>query len=169
VNSPTNFAGATGSIDVSTPCSDGLDNDGDGAIDFGADPGCASADEPDRSERDSTGGYPCDNGVDDDGDGFADHPDDPGCRDAGWARERSQCQDGADNDGQLGTDFDAGASILGAGGVDPAGADPQCVGAPWRKKERSSSCGLGFEIGITLAGLALLRRRRDAAAGSSPA
>jgi hypothetical protein len=107
---------------------------------------------------------PCDDGFDNDGDGYADHPDDPACRDPGWPRENAKCQDGLDNDGQTGTDFDAGVSILGAGGADPSGADPQCLGAPWRDTERPSGCGLGFEIGGALAGLALLRRRRPAAA-----
>ena len=121
VNSPQNFAGGEGSIDVSRPCDDTLDNDGDG---------------------------------------YADFPDDPACADPNAPREDAQCQDGIDNDGQPGTDFDAGVSILGAGGADPAGADPQCVGRPWRSREGTSSCGLGFEVGAALAGLALLRRRR---------
>jgi hypothetical protein len=165
VNSPTNFAGVEGSVDASLPCVDGLDNDGDGALDFGADPGCASADDPDRSERDSTGSYPCDDGVDDDQDGYVDAPEDPGCRSPSGPRENPLCQDGIDNDGQPGTDFDAGESILGAGGADPDGPDPQCVGTPWRNTEAASGrrCGLGFEICAVLAGWALLRRRRTRA------
>jgi hypothetical protein len=127
VNSPTNFAGVEGSVDVSRPCDDSLDNDGDG---------------------------------------YADYPDDPACLDATWPREQAQCQDGINNDGQLGTDFDAGASILGPGGADPAGADPQCAGAPWRNFERVAGCGLGFEVSVALAGLALLRRRRRGPAPS---
>jgi len=56
--------GAGGVID--TPCANGLDDDGDGAIDFPADPGCfdataASAENP-----------KCQNGLDDDGDGTID-------------------------------------------------------------------------------------------------
>ena len=121
VNSPTNFAGVEGSIDVSRPCDDTLDNDGDGYVDYPNDPACA-------------------------------HPN--------WPRERAQCQDGLDNDGQPGTDFDGGASVLGPGGVDPAGADPDCVGAPWRDFERPPSCGLGFEVSLAMAGLTLLRRWR---------
>ena len=121
VNSPINFAGVAGSIDVSRPCADSLDNDGDGLVD---------------------------------------HPDDPACMDADWPREDAQCQDGLDNDGQTGTDFDAGESIHGPGGLDPAGADPDCVGRPRRDQESaSSSCGLGFEVAVVLAGLGLARRR----------
>jgi hypothetical protein len=48
-------------------CSDGLDNDGDGRIDLGNDPGCASAADPSE-----LGAVQCDNGLDDDSDGLAD-------------------------------------------------------------------------------------------------
>jgi len=61
-------------------CSDGLDNDGDGEIDFGADPGCAEAHALSESPE-------CDDDRDNDGDGLADwdgggftHPD-PECLD----------------------------------------------------------------------------------------
>ena len=165
VNSPTNFAGVEGSIDVSTPCVDGIDNDGDGAIDFGIDPGCASADDPDHSELDTTGAFPCDDGTDNDADGYIDFPEDPACFDPSWPREQAQCQDGVNNDGLVGTDFDAGESILGVGAGDPAGPDPQCLGKPWRNLERVSSCGLGYEISFALVGLRLLQRRRRGSAG----
>jgi hypothetical protein len=46
-------------------CADGLDNDGDGLVDFPDDPGCKSADWPTESPR-------CQNGIDDDGDGALD-------------------------------------------------------------------------------------------------
>ena len=50
-------------------CSDGLDNDGDGFIDFPGDPGCDSA-----SDSDETDPPPaeCADGIDNDGDGVAD-------------------------------------------------------------------------------------------------
>jgi hypothetical protein len=179
VNSPTNFAGVMGSIDVSLPCDDGLDNDGDGAIDFPDDPGCASADDPDHSERELGGGSPCDNGDDDDDDGLVDHPEDPGCYDPTWSTEAPQCQDGANNnDGDALVDFDGGQSIHGAcsGGACPPGVsdpdqdgvanpDPQCIDRPFRKIERKD-CGLGAELALALAVLARLRvsRRRSAAA-----
>lgn len=58
-------------------CDDGLDEDGDGWIDYPADPGCEDA--FDDSERDPL--LVCDNGLDDDGDGFIDFPEDDGCSD----------------------------------------------------------------------------------------
>jgi hypothetical protein len=53
-------------------CSDGIDNDGDGATDYPEDPGCGHASDHDESPA-------CSNGLDDDGDGHIDHPDDSGC------------------------------------------------------------------------------------------
>ncbi len=55
---------------VLTLCSDGVDNDRDGFVDFaGGDPGCDSAE--DDSEKSTT--YECDDGIDNDGDGLIDH------------------------------------------------------------------------------------------------
>ncbi|MBK7950539.1 MAG: trypsin-like serine protease [Deltaproteobacteria bacterium] len=56
-------------------CSDGLDDDGDGFVDFPDDPGCS--DERDASERSVA--HQCDNGLDDDGDLAIDFPNDDGC------------------------------------------------------------------------------------------
>lgn len=56
-------------------CDDGLDDDGDGLIDFPEDPGCAFANDP--SEK--TSAFECDNGIDDDGDLAIDFPADSGC------------------------------------------------------------------------------------------
>ena len=61
-------------------CSNGLDDDGDGKIDYPADPGCTGAtdtDEADPPPPPPT--YACSNGLDDDGDGKVDYPADPGC------------------------------------------------------------------------------------------
>lgn len=58
-------------------CSDGIDNDSDGKIDYPNDPGCYSADDDD--ERDMPA---CNDGVDNDGDGKIDYPNDPGCSSA---------------------------------------------------------------------------------------
>ncbi|MFN2389105.1 MAG: choice-of-anchor P family protein [Actinomycetota bacterium] len=55
-------------------CEDGVDNDGDGKIDFPNDPGCESP--KDDDERDLK---ECEDGVDNDGDGKIDFPADPGC------------------------------------------------------------------------------------------
>ncbi|PJF34229.1 MAG: hypothetical protein CUN57_00040 [Phototrophicales bacterium] len=55
-------------------CSDGLDNDGDGATDFPADFSCSSADDDDETNPMAA----CQDGIDNDGDGFVDL-DDLGC------------------------------------------------------------------------------------------
>ena len=143
-------------------CSDGLDNDGDGLVDYGAEPGCAS--EADASELAPT--LPCDDGADNDGDGWADYrlvDGDPGCRNAYTRNENPQCQDGLDNDGQPGLDFDGGASRN--GGVPLSTPDPQCTAA-WTNSEigKPSACGLGFEIVLLTPLLAALARRRRAVA-----
>jgi formylglycine-generating enzyme required for sulfatase activity len=170
--SPTSGADNLGFRVASLPepeCADGLDNDGDGLLDFGVDPGCDATD--DVSER---GMGVCDNGLNDDGDVWADFPDDPGCGSAYGTGEDPQCQDGLDNDWDGRVDFDGGQSIHGLciGGSCPPGvsdpdmdgvADPdaRCVGKPWRDREASSRrCGLGFELGLVLPGLMWLRRRQ---------
>lgn len=65
-------------------CSDGLDNDGDGLIDYPADPGCSSP--ADSDEYNAPPPPPprpsapqCSDGVDNDGDGLIDYPADGGC------------------------------------------------------------------------------------------
>ena len=62
-----------------TQCSDGVDNDGDGKIDFPNDPGCASS--ADDSEA-GDGSPQCSDGIDNDGDGKIDFPNDPQCSSA---------------------------------------------------------------------------------------
>jgi len=139
-----------------TECQDGIDNDGDGLVDHPADPGCDGPDDP--SEH--AAALPCDDGLDDDGDGLADYPADPGCRDPEWPLEDPQCQDGIDNDGARGTDFDGGESVLGTGLGDPGGPDPDCAGIAYRRTEYHV-CGAGGElVGIPLALLGWRRRRR---------
>ncbi|MGM0555450.1 MAG: hypothetical protein ACQEVA_03630 [Myxococcota bacterium] len=92
-------------IGLAAPCSDGLDNDGDGLIDQ-EDPQCYG---PFDNEAPSAPGSPsaaCSDGVDNDGDGLVDR-DDPGCAFAGDDSESDPdepvgtraCSDGADNDG----------------------------------------------------------------------
>ena len=53
-------------------CRDGIDNDGDGLVDSGADPGCLIAAAPAEDPH-------CDDGIDNDGDGLFDF-DDPACQ-----------------------------------------------------------------------------------------
>ncbi len=65
-------------------CQDGIDNDGDGGIDFGGDPGCKNV--ASASESPS-----CNDGYDNDGDGWIDL-DDPFCNQQAWgAAEQDSC------------------------------------------------------------------------------
>src|SRR3989344_2190512 len=87
-------------------CIDGLDNDGDGKVDFPADPGCT--DQEDNDETDEPVEQPqCIDGIDNDRDGKIDFPSDPGCTDQEDDDETDeiddpedlpQCSDGIDND-----------------------------------------------------------------------
>ncbi len=122
-------------------CSDGVDNDGDGKIDFDL----------------ATFASPGDENTPPAGVG------DPVCLSPSFARENSQCQDGIHNDGDGKMDYDAGLSVWGV--ADPAGPDPQCVNKPWRNQEGSSSstgwkCGLGYELVFLLPLLLWLQGRR---------
>jgi hypothetical protein len=116
-------------------CSDGVDNDGDGRIDFPADPDCTGPtddSEAGTAGRDDDGGREgaerggdaeCEDGRDNDGDGLVDFPEDPGCTSrsddseaggggtAGAGRGGAgggggaECSDGVDNDGDGRVDF----------------------------------------------------------------
>jgi len=81
-------------------CSDEVDNDKDGKIDFPNDPGCKSPQDDD--ETDDTPPQ-CSDGKDNDGDGKIDYPRDPGCDSRADDDERDndkpECSDGKDNDG----------------------------------------------------------------------
>jgi len=112
-------------------CSNGIDDDGDGGVDF--DP--ITAADPTQG----TG--------------------DPGCLDPAWPVEDPACQNGVDDDGRPGIDFDGGASLNGGIPVDEP--DPQCVGKPWRDSEAPpKACGLGGGPALLLPALLGLRRRR---------
>ena len=80
-------------------CGDTIDNDGDGKIDYPADPGCTGLN--DNSELDPA----CIDGRDNDGDGKIDYPADPGCASTADTDETDligppppQCSDSLDND-----------------------------------------------------------------------
>lgn len=91
-------------------CSDNIDNDGDGAIDFPDDSGCAN----DNDEEDDIVPPQCDDGRDNDGDGKTDAPNDPGCFAPNQDSEEDdcpdgpncpECSDGIDNDMNGASDF----------------------------------------------------------------
>jgi hypothetical protein len=68
-------------------CSDGLDNDSDGLVDFPDEPGCTSTYDP--NETDPVETPECANGTDDDSDSDTDFPDDAQCSSA--AHESENC------------------------------------------------------------------------------
>jgi spore coat protein A len=150
--------GCSPGCQVEDECADGIDNDGDGLVDYPSDTGCSSA----SDFLETTPTRACDNGLDDDGDGRIDVPDDPGCLNPSGSLENPQCQDGVDNDGQVGIDFDGGASVN--GGVPLAAPDPQCTAA-WVNREAAQTgtgCGIGPELALLVPALAALRKRRGA-------
>ena len=75
-------------------CSNGLDDDGDGAIDLEDVGRGASNDASEHAPQ-----LVCDDGLDEDGDGLADFPDDLGCPFPYAEPENPPCDDGLDNDG----------------------------------------------------------------------
>ncbi len=126
-------------------CSDGLDDDLDGKVDYPEDDGCTSP--TDVSER-----HACEDQLDNDGDGLFDYPLDPGCGQPSYDTENPQCNDGLDNDGDGKIDL----------------ADPQCTYAFMNLEATASSCGLGPELTVVLPVLAALRARRRARVRAAP-
>ena len=92
-----------GSINVYGECNDGIDNDGNGLIDYPDDPGCSDIFDPIEDIP------ACSDGIDNDGDGLIDFPADPGCLSATDDNERNpegpQCDNGIDDDGDGFTDY----------------------------------------------------------------
>jgi len=83
-------------------CSDGIDNEGDGLVDFPADLGCTDA-----ADLDEVDPPACSDGRDNDGDGLSDFPADFGCLNTLDTNEVNPpaCSDGRDNDGDGRIDF----------------------------------------------------------------
>ena len=85
-------------------CNDGIDNDGDIAIDYPVDKGCSS--KKDKSELNPN--VECDDGIDNDGDTRRDYPYDSGCIgpiDISERQNSYECDDGIDNDGDGKIDY----------------------------------------------------------------
>lgn len=74
-------------VPVAPVCSDGMDNDGDGQIDFPADKGCSAADDNDEADP-----AVCADGIDNDGDGLIDFPADKGCTSSDDSDETDPCK-----------------------------------------------------------------------------
>jgi len=77
-------------VPVVAICGDQADNDGDGLVDFPADPGCAAAD--DANETDPA---QCSDGKDNDSDGLVDFPADKGCTGPDDTDEADPCRNPA--------------------------------------------------------------------------
>ena len=79
----------------SADCNDKVDNEGDGLIDFGQDPGCESLADPSEVDPLRTA---CNDDIDNDGDGLVDFGQDPGCTDFQdddeADAEQRECEDG---------------------------------------------------------------------------
>lgn len=122
---------------IVTRCNDGADNDGDGLVDFPADPGCFDGLSPWEDPD-------CQDGRNNDLQSGADF-------DGGASLD-------LDDDGFVDAAFDPTTPAVDA-------ADPQCAGRPWRNSE-FPNCGLGGELVVLLPLLGRLRRRRGAGAAS---
>ncbi len=108
-------------------CSDGIDNDGDGDIDFPDDADCDSPDDVDEASTPA-----CADGIDNDGDGDIDYPADLGCSSLLDTDETggAECSDGLDNDGDGDTDFPD---------------DEGCESADDRSESRLPQCANGID------------------------
>jgi hypothetical protein len=85
-------------------CSDGIDNDGDGATDYPADFACSSVDDTNENDVKAQ----CQDGLDNDTDDFSDYPADVACtstQDNDEGDRKTQCQDDLDNDRDGASDY----------------------------------------------------------------
>ena len=121
-------------------CSDGIDNDEDGLVDFGSgitnDPGCSGPNDTDEGDDPSV--PECRDGVDNDGDGFADYGPggDAGCTspdDPDGELGATQCDDGIDND--AGTEPGEGADM----------DDPDCDSPADNNEFSAPACSDGVD------------------------
>ena len=84
-NHSTPDASAPGDTGPVLPkCSDGVDNDGDGLVDYPNDPGCIAPNVDDETDDCPSGPHcpQCGNGIDDDMNGRTDYPNDMSCSSA---------------------------------------------------------------------------------------
>jgi len=82
--STLDFVPLPSSTAIRGPCNDGIDNDGDGLIDFPYDPQCENIDGQEipvtQTPVSPLSSRQCNDGIDNDGDGKIDYPDDPDCK-----------------------------------------------------------------------------------------
>ena len=118
-----------------TQCNDGIDNDGDGLIDFPDDPGCISLTDDKESDPPSP---QCADGRDNDGDGKIDFPYDPGCFAPNQDTETDdcpdgphcpQCSNGKDDDNNGVTDYPNDPGCLSAADTDEFTDNPAACGS----------------------------------------
>jgi len=111
-------------------CSDGIDNDGDGLIDYPSDPGCSSGIAGTEAPQ-------CNDGIDNDGDGLIDAAD-YGCsaESDGSEAPNPQCSDGIDNNGNGKIDYPA---------------DPACSSSRDGNEEALPSASITLEADPALA------------------
>ena len=120
-------AGAGGPVEITVSevelaqCLNGIDDDGNGRVDFPSDPGCTEA--ADREETPPEVIPACANDEDDDGDGAVDYPLDFGCIAASGNSEVDRCGQGvrfqefpADRDFVLGDTSEGTNSVRGSCG-----------------------------------------------------
>ncbi|CAN5343430.1 hypothetical protein BH11MYX1_BH11MYX1_50170 [soil metagenome] len=133
------LAAACGTTDnnntIKKQCNDGIDNDGDGFVDFPDDPGCIS--ETDDTEN-SLPSPQCADGRDNDGDGKVDFPNDPGCfapqqdsetDDCPTGPSCPQCSNGKDDDNNGVTDFPNDPGCTSAADSDEFTDNPAACGS----------------------------------------
>jgi len=112
-----------------TQCSDSVDNDSDGKIDYPQDPGCSSAQDTDEYNA-PTPQPQCNDGVDNDSDGKIDYPQDPGCSSLTDNDEYNaptptpQCSDSVDNDSDGKIDYPQDPGCSSAQDNDETNAPP---------------------------------------------
>ena len=103
-----------------TECDDGIDNDGDGQIDYGYDSGCTSG----FDTTEALGA--CSDGIDNDSDGATDYPADLGCLfPADPSEANAVCSDDIDNDLDGLKDFPADQGCSSA--TDTNETNPPCI------------------------------------------
>ena len=109
-------------------CNDAIDNDGDIAVDYPEDPGCATPDDNTEMSDQPDSSPQCNDNVDNDADGAMDYPDDSDCESYvdNLEEPAPECSDGLDNDGDGNVDYPDDSGCWGEGDDGEVGHDPEC-------------------------------------------